>query len=245
MRPTSSVFLAAAIAAATVASFSPALEAQVTGATMELRVYSAEDMRPLSGARVVVEGVGVHGITDANGFLTLRNLPTGPRTIEIRYLGHETTRQLLRFEIGRTTRMEFALPLDPIELTGVTADVRTDILVTRGFYDRQQGGLGTYLTREDILRTRPRFLSDLLRRVSGIQVGSSLIRPNASIRTGGRSCPIQFFVDGALASDFNIDEVGADDVEGLEIYRGAATVPPMYNKGTSACGVILIWTRID
>lgn len=56
-------------------------------------------------------------------------------------------------------------------------------------------------------------------------------------------CPIQYYVDGTFVALFNIDEILPGDVEGMEIYRGAATIPAEYNKGTAICGLILIWTR--
>ena len=60
------------------------------------------------------------------------------------------------------------------------------------------------------------------------------------------NCPPQYFVDGIPASNFDIDEVLPGDVEAVELYSGAAGVPPQYNRfnGTSICGTILIWTRI-
>lgn len=221
------------------------LVAQSPRSSIEITVQSAEDLRPLAGARVIVEGIGIHGITDEDGYLRIPNLPPGTRRVEVRYLGFQTTAEYLSFEPGRPTRVQYRLPVDPIKLTGVNVEIQADILESRGFYDRQRGGQGTFLTRNDINRSRPRFMSDVLRRLAGIQVGSSSIRPGATIRGPGRSCPIQYFLDGALTAHFNIDEVLPNDVEGLEIYRGASTVPPAFKKGTAICGVILIWTRVD
>ena len=43
-----------------------------------------------------------------------------------------------------------------------------------------------------------------------------------------------------------IDEIPPGDIEGIELYGGAAGVPPEYSRsrGTSTCGTVLIWTRI-
>jgi hypothetical protein len=63
---------------------------------------------------------------------------------------------------------------------------------------------------------------------------------------GGRDCPPQYWVDGVKAFGLNIDDIIPQDVEGIEIYEGASTVPPQFNtkEGTTICGVVLIWTRI-
>jgi hypothetical protein len=93
-------------------------------------------------------------------------------------------------------------------------------------------------------------LSDMMRMVPGAKVipvagtGMSTLRFNrAQI---GRDCPPQYWVDGVKAYNLNIDDIIPSDVEGIEIYPGASTVPPQYNtrEGTTICGVVLIWTRI-
>ncbi|HEX6939451.1 MAG TPA: carboxypeptidase-like regulatory domain-containing protein [Longimicrobiales bacterium] len=60
----------------------------------------------------------------------------------------------------------------------------------------------------------------------------------------GRSCPMQILVDGLPISE--MEELDAfahpDDVEGVEIYRGPAQVPPEYAH-LATCGIALVWTR--
>jgi outer membrane receptor protein involved in Fe transport len=223
------------------------LGAQSSSAALEIRVLSSTDDRPLSGAQVLVEGITVRGITDRSGFLRINQLPSGPRTVTVRYLGYAAMDEVISLVPGRPTRLLVRMGIEPIALAPVQVRSRRSILVSRGFFDRQRFGQGTFITRQEIVDTNPRYMSDVLRRTSGIQVGSSTFgsRPPAYIRGGAGRCPIQYFVDGALAYNFNIDEVLPGDVEGLEIYRGAATIPPGFNKGTAACGVILIWTRVD
>jgi outer membrane receptor protein involved in Fe transport len=223
------------------------LRAQASSAALELRVLSAVDDRPLSGAQVLVEGISIRGITDRNGILRVPTLPAGPRKITVRYLGYAPMDEVVSLVPGRPTRLLVRMGIEPIALAPVEVRSRRSILATRGFYDRQRFGQGTFITRDEIVQDNPRYMSDVLRRTSGIQVGSSTFggRPPASIRGSAGRCPIQYFVDGALTYNFNIDEVMPGDVEGLEIYRGAATIPAGYNKGTAACGVILIWTRVE
>src|SRR5690606_18296194 len=122
------------------------------------------------------------------------------------------------------------------------------ILFTNGFFERRGSGFGTFMTRQEIVAMRPRFMSDVLRRVAGINLVNSPYGGSSRASMRGAktlaSCPIQYYVDGAMTGMFNIDEVRPEDVEGLEIYRGAATIPPSFNKGSAMCGVIVIWTRV-
>ena len=41
-----------------------------------------------------------------------------------------------------------------------------------------------------------------------------------------------------------VDEIRAQDIHGIEIYRGAATVPAQFAKsGLTQCGAIVVWTK--
>jgi hypothetical protein len=222
-----------------------ALAAQETS-VLSIQVRSYPDLRPLAGAQVILQGVGIGGITDRQGRLQVANLQPGVRSVEVRYLGREKQQVQVDLRGGQPTQLRFDLPLVPIILAEVKVRARPTRLETVGFNNRRSTGGGVFYTRADIERLRPRNLSDLLRQTSGVSVGmpGSHGYSSASFRGNERrNCPIQFYVDGTLAGFFNIDEVRPPDVEGIEIYRGAATIPPQYNQGTSLCGVIVIWTR--
>jgi hypothetical protein len=42
---------------------------------------------------------------------------------------------------------------------------------------------------------------------------------------------------------FHIDQLNPEDIEAIEVYRGASEIPVEYNRTGSLCGVILIWMR--
>jgi len=226
------------------------LQAQNTFGTLEMTVRNAEDESPLAGAVVRVDSLEMGGITDRNGFVRISNLAPGSRRIEVRFLGYASFDDLLVIEAGRLNRFNVLLNAQPIELAEVVVTAGPALLASRGFYERRRVGQGTFFTREEIEEIDPRHMSDLLRSVSGVYVGASGFgpRPGATMRgapSEARNCPIQYYLDGALTVSFNIDYVQPGDVEGLEIYRGSATVPTDYNRGNALCGVILIWTRVD
>jgi hypothetical protein len=221
-------------------------DAQESSAALRVTVATATG-EPLRGARVQVEGIGMVGITDEAGALRVSGLPVGTRTVEVGYLGYSTQRLEVALESGRTAALSFRLDPEPIALAEVRVRVRPSVLETRGFYARRARGNGTFITRAEIEEMQPRFLSDMLRQVPGARLIPSRYGARVSFRgvtrTGG--CPVQYFVDGTQAFAFRIDDLPPSDVEGLEVYRGGASIPPAYNRGTAMCGVILIWTRAN
>jgi hypothetical protein len=59
-------------------------------------------------------------------------------------------------------------------------------------------------------------------------------------------CPPALYVDGILILDgaSHIDEfVLPYEVEAVEVYKSAASVPARFGGSTAGCGVIVIWSR--
>ena len=218
-------------------------------ATAMVTVRAGDTGRPLAGAQVSVREMNVRATTDAAGRAWLVGLGTGSRSVVVRYLGYAPEEVVVALEPDRVASVSLALRVQPIPLAAVSVRARPSQLQSNGFLKRRSGGFGTFVTRAEIERMQPRFLSDVLRRIAGVNLQSDAYggTSRASMRgtkvLGG--CPIQYYVDGTMTRAFSIDEVQPQDVEGLEIYRGAATIPPAYNKGSAMCGVILIWTRMQ
>jgi hypothetical protein len=215
---------------------------QMSAVTVSVR--TAGELRPLAGAQVIVQGIGIGGSTRQDGRITLFGLRPGTRTVEVRYLGYAPQQAQVTLEPYRTSEVRFEMQIEPIRLAEVKVRTRASRLLRTGFYQRRSSGFGTFFTRDQIQNMNPRALSDVMRRVAGASVYTGRAGLGSANFRGGRgTCPVQFYIDGTMASLFLIDEMRPEDVEGIEIYRGAATIPPEYNKGTAMCGVIVIWTR--
>jgi hypothetical protein len=161
-----------------------------------------------------------------------------------------------------------AILLAPLE---VTARSRARVSpVLEGFYFRRERGFGSFITREEIERRSPFYLTDVLSMVPGVRVGPSTGRGGRhvymvrTVQRGG--CPVQIYLDGFLVNrplsartfsdsvsvsdqfahnlEFTIDDVVSPSaVEGIEIYRGLSEVPAEFGGPEARCGVIVIWTR--
>lgn len=221
------------------------------GALLVVTVHDAVTGAPLAGAQVTAGRRGAGGLTDAQGSVQLRDLAPGRTRVHASYVGYAADSMVVVLVRGEEHTVAFTLLLAPVALPAVDARASpsTRRLAHTGFYERKAVGIGQFVTRQQIEERRPRVLSDVLRTIPGLRfTPGNFIDSHASMQRAspglGRRCPIQYYIDGVPAHGYNIDDMPARDVEGIEIYRGASEVPPEFNRRTAMCGVIVIWTRI-
>ena len=153
---------------------------------------------------------------------------------------------------GKTVALAVVLEASAMRIEGMTVEEATRRRqMLSDFYDRSSRGFGHFVTREQIEKRNPMNLSDMMRMIPGarlvpLRAGSQSTLRFSRAQMGTRDCPPQYWVDGVKAWNLNIDDIVPQDVEGIEVYSGASTVPPQFNtkEGTTICGVVLIWTRI-
>jgi len=214
-----------------------------------------EKNAPIQGAYVTVGGVEHGETTDREGVAKLAAIPQGNRLVEVKRQGYAYRRVAAEFAGGDTVRKEVAMTPAPIELDGIVVTTwgRSMALVRNGFYDRQRRGFGAFMTRQRLDELRPYRTAEAFRYMRGFMV---VPRGSADIVVGTRGgslrggCLPSVYIDGMMMFVMNardqadaINMVSPDDIEAIEAYQGAASVPAQYNPTGSACGVILIWTR--
>ncbi len=187
--------------------------------------------------------------TDSTGHFLLSSLPAGLVELSLRRLAFEAALVHADLAEDDTTRVDVTLSVVAQRLTGVLVNAHVETRRTLlGFEARRKMGVGRFITRAQIEQRHPSLLSDMMRTIPGVALipgenGRETLRFSGVTRA---SCPPMYYVDGILAVGFTIDEMPPGDVEGVELYGGAAGVPPEYSRsrGTSTCGTVLIWTRI-
>jgi len=159
-----------------------------------------------------------------------------------------------------------------VAVAGVTATAqRSPALEAVGFYHRQEVNPGQYVTEEQIQSRRAGRLTDVLRRLQGVRIirfsphmtgmsgdraGMDLdghvriasMRGSTGISRAG-PCWMDVYLDGSqvqsadvLDGAQNLDQVSTSNVIGVEVYQ-ASQIPTEFRGSTSACGVVLIWTK--
>ena len=94
------------------------LAAQDTGAISG--TVTGPEGEPVSGARVVVVGTSLGGLTSAEGVYMIRAVPAGAHVLRVTHLGYgERTVQDVRVAAGRTAEADITLETSAIDVGGV------------------------------------------------------------------------------------------------------------------------------
>lgn len=230
--------------------------AQEVRAALRVLVTDATTQEPVRDARLRLRGYAPVWLVDESGLLHVRNLPPGTVMLEVQRLGYVDAAIPVSLEPGGLRDMTVALRPNPVALDPIRAEASPStwarqMLTSRGFFERRVAGPGVFMEREDIMRNNPRSMTQLLSRWRRLNVhydSRTTPAPRRGARPVGGSvsgCRPAFWVDGVLLDAFDINSIRPDNIEGLEIYRGASETPAMFNRGGSGCGTVVIWTRVN
>jgi hypothetical protein len=218
------------------------VSAEVTGAAVGGALVLLLDERGTEVARAQSDAEGRYGVTaPARGAYRLRFLVPGYRPLVTAPL-----------QLTPEAPVEYAL-----RLTAVSPEL-LDTLIVEGrpipaylspFYRRRDYGLGRFLTRDEIKRTRAGEVSLVVRRLNALDVlgdpGDGGGRRVGSARFG-RLCPAAVYVNGTYAGmsgEVDIDLIlPLDHVEAVEVYRQSEIGPGFPRHG---CGVVSLWSRLS
>jgi hypothetical protein len=194
-----------------------ALSAQTQG-KIEGRVFDAATNQPLAGAQVVVVGTGYGNITNSDGYYFINNVPAGVHDIRAQYIGYQTaTVTQQRVLSGQTTRVDFQLPTQAVELEAITVQGDISPLAPR---DKT---VSKAIVTGDVVEELP---IDNIRNVITLQPG--VVETNDSrgqVIRGGRPGEASVYVDGVLVRNFNsgsqsLLNVGVNAVEEVNLLLG-------------------------
>jgi carboxypeptidase family protein/TonB-dependent receptor-like protein len=204
------------------------------------------DGKPLEGAQVYLVGTAIGARADSRGSFRLTGLPSGTHTVEVRQISFLLKRYTVDLSPVRESRLAAVLDTRANVLGEVRVEAKAGSTIP-GFDERAKRGMGNFMTRDDIEKRQSILLTDLFRSIPGLNVafdGSNYTVQSS--RSGNRSCPMQWYLDGAPFdnSDNSIDQMlRPDDIEGIEVYKSASEVPVQYQGQNASCGTILVWSK--
>lgn len=206
---------------------------------------------------ILVNGEGEPGfrtLTDRYGLFRLRVPRPGVYGLRAERIGYvQTEAREVEVQADEVVHVEIrlgqrAVPLEPLVVTGRMKRYYGPLADYQERAKRVlRTGVGHVITREAIEGRHPRTVADVLRMLPRIRIGVSQADPHrqtVTMMSSGRPCQPQVYVDGVQmrAAGGTVDMVEAQDLEGVEVYRGFAEMPPEY-VDESGCGVVLLWTK--
>ncbi len=238
---TSMLFVAASSKAPTLGAQSATPSGVQTARTLSGLVVDATTNNPVALAQLRIRGTALGATTDLRGRFTIRSVPAGVATIEIKRIGYEAlVRSVVVDSAGTAPSLSIALVPLPFRLA--------DVSVAPGsfsFLDARPVSTTT-LSRTDI-QNAP-FGEDLFRamnRLPGLSSGD--YGAGFSIR-GGRQDETLFLLDGLELyepfhlKDFNegaLSIIDVDAVDGVDLLTGGFSA----HYGDKRSGVMNITTR--
>ena len=241
-------------------------------AAVELLVIDDATDASLPGVSVSIAGQQGERVTDQRGRFVYSVHRPGKVVFLFRRLGYSPGTLTVDATAGDTTRVTFAMTAAPQTLTTVAVrDTTNSLSPFLSGFDRRlanHAGSASFITRDEIDKRRPMYTTDLLRRVTSISIADSMgVLMAVSRRSqkptqrttkvpGGAiyqsavldlaNCPLQVAVDGQLKEwGFAVNSIPPNEIHGIEIYPGSATIPAEYAsmRRDANCGLIMIWTR--
>lgn len=214
---------------------------------VEGKVVDHDTDGALQGATVSL-GAGPSGlrgrgtrVTNGEGRFLFRDVPAGAYRLYVTNPGYRGMSDTL--EVSAEGDLDLILPLstETIHLEPIVVTVERPPMAMRGIEGRQRRRGGFLVTREEILRRRPRYLTELLHSVPGGMVVPSAPAGYTLLLRG--QCRPGIWVDGVRMQGANsIDQLlSPHDVQAVEVFHGFE-LPVEF--GVDACGGVLIWTRI-
>ena len=216
--------------------------ARVTGVVVD------KTGKPLSGARVMLQGGGAVAISRANGEFALDSLPSGTQALEVRKLGYAAAEVPVELSSNQPARKNVTLGdfVPTLAVMRVEA-VREKALSKVGYLERKNTGLGYFMDGDKINHASMSF-SDVMRVAPGLKV-MPLGDGRSSVITDSRSASngcVNFYVDGnywPTMQPGDIDQIlRPDELVAVEVYHGTTAPAQFTRPGQSSCATIVAWT---
>jgi hypothetical protein len=236
-------FTLALLAGAGLALARPALAQQGSSGFIG-KIFDERTNEAMVDVLIFVDSVRHDIPVSGQGRFVLTKLNAGGHRIEVRALGYRPQVLQVTLTDGQVLERQFAMVFTGDKLPELTVEARNSKLLPRfaDFEQRRHNGLGVYITRDEIKAKGYMNMGDALRTVQGVKVDCGVVECLIHMSRSAAGCYPTFYVDGRLARSF-AESTPISDVQGIEVYRGAAEMPGEFSGAGAMCGVIVIWTR--
>lgn len=201
---------------------------------------------PIPGAEVTAAASASR--TDSLGRFYLSVPRADSISLVVRRMGFERVAFTISSAAAAENSIEVTMHALAVELAAVEVDAASlrARTVMEAFDRRRASGVGKFLTKEDIEKRSTQDLSNIVRGLPGVLIrrgrdGRGQLR---FVQWQAKNCLPQFWVDGRVVRGFDIDDMPASHVEGIELYDGPASTPGEFRNAEFACGTVVIWSKV-
>ena len=208
------------------------------------RIYDERTNEAMVDVLVLIDSLRRDVSVSSQGRFVITRLPAGRHLLEIRAIGYRPKAVEIILAEGQVAERQFGMVFTGEQLPDLSVEARNSKLLPRflDFERRRQHGMGVYITREEIRARGYMRMGDALRTVQGVRVDCTEVDCIIRMARSTAGCFPTYYVDGRLARSFAVS-TPMSDVQGIEVYRGAAEAPGEFTGAGAMCGVIVIWTR--
>ena len=221
--------------------------APAAGSVLTGRVIRSHGSGPFAGAQVMVLGSTQTTVTNDSGQFTLRGLPAGSRTLEVRALGWEPVS--MPVDLAQREPRQVTVPLEVktavLRAVVVTATLNAG-LQRVGFDTRKHMGIGRFLGPDDIEKRNAFEFVDVMAGMPGLVRRPGPYGEDYLAATRGMGSCVRYVVDGAPYQEVTRGDINtfvrADDIGAVEVYQPSeapaqyAYSPPMMSAGSPTFG---------
>jgi len=147
----------------------PQADAQAQGAVSG-RVTEAESGAPLPGANVLVEGTRLGVSTDRTGRFELRNVPEGPQTLIVSFIGFETAEVTVDVQAGTTVEQNFELASQMLKSGEIVVTGLREGQVRAINQKKQAMQVMDVLSADAIGKLPDQNIAEAVQRISGVSI---------------------------------------------------------------------------
>jgi len=208
------------------------------------RIFDEHTNEAMAQGLIFLDSVRHDVPISSQGRFVLTRLLPGRHRVEIRAVGYRPHVLEVALEAGQILERQFPMFFTGDKLPDLSVEARNSKLLPRfnDFERRRQQGMGFFITRDEIKAKGYMNMGDALRTVQGVRVDCGVVECTVHMVRSTAGCFPTYYVDGHLARSF-AESTPITDVQGIEVYRGAAEMPGEFTGSGAMCGVIAIWTR--
>jgi Carboxypeptidase regulatory-like domain/TonB-dependent Receptor Plug Domain len=208
--------------------------------------------RPVQEAEVQVLDSPLRTTTDVNGMFVLNDLTPGQVALVVSHLSFSTAGYAFHAQRGRSYEVRAQMRPEAIGIEGieVTARSRNWFRKMDGLRFRMSRGLGgDFVLAEQFEQRGYPSVVQTLRDMPGVDI-SKADPFNYDVRFRNCELPPVLYIDGIQVNKPERQEPLSDlttlstvDVQAVEVYRGAGSLPAEFAGPDAMCGAIVVWTK--